>query len=103
MIFLYFLKNGVIAMIPISMDFDSFSIRPNKHKLLKSGCASGGLTLHYKHYLSDRIKLIEKVSIMFGLKSSPLFRISLTRKIISIYVHYIFHLQIRHIILMIFS
>ena len=40
--------------------FDSFSIKPNKNKHLKSGRASGGLTLYYKHYLSDRIKLIEK-------------------------------------------
>ena len=40
--------------------FDSFSIKPSKHKHLKSGRASGGLTLYYKHYLSDRIKLKEK-------------------------------------------
>ena len=39
---------------------DSFSIKPNKHKHLKIGRASGGLTVYYKEYLSDKVKLIEK-------------------------------------------
>ena len=69
--------------------FDSFSIKPNKHKHLKSCRASGGLILCNKHYLSDRTKLIEKVIVMFSLKSRPLFRISFTRQRISIYEHYI--------------
>ena len=83
--------------------FDSFSIKPNKHKHLKSGRASGGLTktLFIRQNQADRKS---KHNVWIKIKSSVQDVFDKTKDLyLCARALYIFHLQICRIILMIFS